>query len=77
MDKETATEMMLQVSPLLALVNYASFLLIIYFIVDAYREGDWADGATAFVYILFFRYCLVALLRWRARKKLESISNEE
>jgi hypothetical protein len=77
MDKESATEMMLRMSPVLALVNYASILLIIYFLVVAYREGDWADGATAFVYILFARFGLVALLRWRARKKLESISNEQ
>jgi hypothetical protein len=63
-------------SPLLALVNYASLLAVVYFLAVAYRAGDWADGATALACIVFVRYGLVALLRWGARRKLESQSNE-
>lgn len=76
MDKKTAAEMFLWMNPLLALVNYVSFVLVIYFSVAAYREREWVDAATAVIYILFLRYCVVALLRWRARKKLESIPSE-
>ena len=70
MDKETATEILLRLSPILAIVNYGSFFLILYLLISSYRAGYVGEGIVFCVGVFVIRRVLVAILRAQARKKL-------
>ncbi len=77
MEKEMAKEILLRMSPLLAIVNYGCLLVFIYILVTSYKSGELSQGLILCLWVAIVRYVLVLILRWRISKKFEGLENQE
>lgn len=69
MDKNKVTEIILWISPLMAIVNYASLIAILITLGTSYTSDAIGDGVVGCFRILVVRYGIVSILRWQARRR--------